>query len=92
MNENDKSLISTILLKICYTPLVYERINKKLNTTLSQSKIENFILQSIKNATSIEKRGKNYYVNNIINNVSITINSNNFRVITVNKICKNKLK
>jgi hypothetical protein len=32
-----------ILAKICYTELVYERINKKLNLKLSKDKIETFI-------------------------------------------------
>ena len=37
-----------ILKKICYTELVYERINKKLNKQLSKSEIEELILKIIK--------------------------------------------
>ena len=36
-----------ILNKICYTDLVYGRINKKLNLTLSNSEIEELILRII---------------------------------------------
>ena len=32
------------------------------------------------------RKGKNFYVTSIINNVKITINSNTFRVITVDMV------
>ena len=35
-----------------------------------------------------KKIGKNIYVNNSDNNIKITINSNTFRIITVDKIVK----
>ncbi|MBP6611086.1 MAG: DUF3781 domain-containing protein, partial [Paludibacter sp.] len=38
-----------ILEKICYTDLVYERINKKLKIALSKDNIEALILETIKN-------------------------------------------
>ncbi|MDN3207525.1 DUF3781 domain-containing protein [Pediococcus pentosaceus] len=34
----------------------------------------------------MSKNGKNYYVYNYKKNISVTINSNNFRVITVNRL------
>ncbi|WP_353890712.1 DUF3781 domain-containing protein [Pediococcus pentosaceus] len=40
----------------------------------------------MKTADSISKNGKNYYVYNYKKNISVTINSNNFRVITVNRL------
>ena len=82
-----------ILAKICYTELVYQRINKKLNSNFSKEQIEIFIDEIfideiLKNTDEKNyiKTGKNYYVTNAKNNIRITINSNTFRVITVDKI------
>jgi len=77
-----------ILENICYTELVYERINKKLNIKLSKPEIEDFIFKILKETNEIffEKIGKNFYVKNTEVNIRITINSNTFRVITVDKI------
>ncbi len=74
-----------ILNKICYTELVYGRINKKLGLNLDQKHIEDLIFRSIKETSEghITKKGKNYYVANERENIQITINSNTFRVITV---------
>ena len=77
-----------ILENICYTELVYGRINKKLNINFSKTKIEAYIFK-ILNETDIKfftRIGKNFYVFNKENNIRITINSNTFRVITVDKI------
>ncbi|WP_405608189.1 DUF3781 domain-containing protein [Polaribacter sp. Asnod1-A03] len=76
-----------ILEKHCYTKLVYQRINKKLNTDFSKSEIEDFI-RKILVATDLQnyqKKGKNFYVSDKENNIRITINSNTFRIITVDK-------
>lgn len=79
-----------ILLNICYTELVYERINKKLNVKLSKRQIEEYISKILKETEEnlFSKKGKNFYVTNTENNIRITINSNTFRVITVDKIKK----
>ena len=78
-----------ILHNICYTELGYARINKKLNTDFSKEQIENLILRIIDEtpATFFEKAGKNYYIINPNHCIKITINSNTFRVITVDEIC-----
>ncbi len=73
--------------KICYTELVYGRINKKLQSTYSKTEIK-FSISEIISKTDIrffEKIGKNIYVSNQDYNIKITINSNTFRVITVDK-------
>lgn len=77
-----------ILKNICYTELVYGRIQKKLDIDFSKKQIENFILKILKETEDnfISKIGKNYYVTNSENNIKITINSNTFRIITVDKI------
>lgn len=77
-----------ILANLCYTELVYGRINKKLNTKHSKQEIEDLIYDSIDNAGGnyFEKIGKNSYITNYNNNIKITVNSNTYRVITVDRI------
>jgi len=79
-----------IIERLCYTDLVYERINKKLSTDLLNGQIESFLDKILKKTDEkfYEKTGKNYYVTNAENNIRITINSNTFRVITVDRIEK----
>lgn len=80
-----------ILKNICYTELVYDRINKKLNSKYTKDNIEKLLFYIIKETkeSSFIKKGKNYYITNTKNNIVITINSNTFRVITVNLLHKN---
>ena len=77
-----------ILENICYTELVYERINKKLNIKFSKNQIEVYILKILKETDEIffTRIRKNFYVLNTENNIRITINSNTFRIITVDEI------
>ncbi|MGQ1947420.1 DUF3781 domain-containing protein [Geofilum sp. OHC36d9] len=77
-----------ILNHICYTELVYGRINKKLNSNYSKTEIEQTLFKIIKETEIgfFHKTGKNIYVKNSKNNIRITINSNTYRVITVDKI------
>lgn len=77
-----------ILKNICYTELVYPRINKKLKTKLSDKQIDCFIFQVISetNEKFFIKKGKNFYITNDQNNIRITVNSYTFRVITVDRI------
>ncbi len=85
-----KNTKQKIVENLCYTELVYERINKKLNTDFLKGQIESFINEILK-ATDEKffiKTGKSYYVTNTENNIIITINSNTYRVITVDKINK----
>ena len=79
-----------ILTKICYTELVYDRINKKLNSNYSKSEIETMIFDFIKETLEnyFQKIGKNFYVSNTENNIKITINSHTYRIITVDRIIK----
>ncbi len=77
-----------ILNKICYTELVYGRINKKLKINLSKSAIEEMIFDAIKETQEIffQRIGKNIYVTSQEKKIRITINSNTFRVITVDRV------
>lgn len=77
-----------ILEKICYTDLVYERINKKLNIELSIDKIEEMILEIINETdiTGFLKSGKNIYITNKEKGIRLTINSYTNRIITADKL------
>lgn len=77
-----------IIKNICYTELVYGRINKKLNTNYSKSQIERLILDVLTETKegNYSKTGKNYYVLSTKNNIRVTINSNTYRIITVDKL------
>lgn len=78
--------LETIKANVCYTPLVFQRFNKKLNLNLTNDEIKKFV-QNILNdsVTSYFKKGKNYYVVNKNKSISLTINSHNYRLITANK-------
>jgi len=79
-----------ILDKICYTELVYGRINKKLKIELSKDKIEEFIIAIVKETdeTNFKKTGKNIYITNQERNIMLTINSYTNRIITADKLNK----
>jgi hypothetical protein len=84
MNNYKKEILNNL----CYTELVYGRINKKLNIELSKAKIEELILTIIKETEEAEfiKTGKNIYITNKLKNVKLTINSYTNRIITADKI------
>ena len=77
-----------ILNKICYTELVYGRINKKLNMSLSKEQIEKMLYTIISETDEIQfkKTGKNIYITNHEKNIRLTINSFTNRIITVDKL------
>jgi FKBP-type peptidyl-prolyl cis-trans isomerase (trigger factor) len=83
-----------ILDKICYTDLVYERINKKLNIQLSKDEIEKMIYEIIEETdkTKFQKTGKNIYITNNYRNVRLTINSYTIRIITADRLNKKTTK
>lgn len=84
MNNYKKEILD----KICYTELVYGRINKKLSTELSKDKIEELIsiIISETDETGFQKTGKNIYITNNERNVRLTVNSYTNRIITVDKL------
>ncbi len=87
---NMETYKKTILDKICYTELVYERINKKLKTELSKIEIEELIFTTIEETDENEfvKTGKNIYISNHKRNIRLTINSFTNRIITADKLIK----
>lgn len=81
---------TNILDKICYTELVYKRINKKLNLQLSELEIEKMIFDTIQETQEkyFQNIGKNIYITNKEKNIRITINQNTNRIITAEKVSK----
>ncbi|MGL5436910.1 MAG: DUF3781 domain-containing protein [Lachnospiraceae bacterium] len=76
-----------VLEHICYTNLVFVRINKKLKMSLSPDEIRDFVYGVVvSDKCLIYKHGKNYYACNESAGVQITINSFNCRVITADRI------
>lgn len=84
MKINKENLINSI----CYTKLVYGRINKKLNLNHSNPAIEVLIIDLLieTDERNFKRIGKNIYVLNFGKKISITINSNTNRVITVDRM------
>ncbi|PHR31051.1 MAG: hypothetical protein COA38_08900 [Fluviicola sp.] len=78
--------------KICYTELVYGRINKKLSIDFSKDKIEKMISTIISETdeTEFQKTGKNIYITNNERNIRLTINSYSNRIITADKLDKKR--
>lgn len=81
-----------ILDKLCYTELVYGRINKKLKIDFSKDKIEELITTVIleTDENNFIKTGKNIYITNVKRNIMLTINSYTNRIITADKLKKEK--
>ncbi len=79
-----------IIDKICYTELVYQRINKKLKIELSKESIEKFVLAILKETDELNyiKIGKNIYITNNEKNIKLTINFYTNRIITADKLNK----
>ncbi|GAJ27506.1 hypothetical protein JCM15457_2508 [Liquorilactobacillus sucicola DSM 21376 = JCM 15457] len=79
-------LLEKIAEKLCYTDLGYQRINKKLKLDYSRNEIESLLQKNILSATRILHKGKNYYIYNYSKNIRVTVNANNYRVITVDRL------
>ena len=81
---------SDILSNLCYTELVYDRINKKLKLNLSRDEIETMIVEILQetDASLFKKTGKNIYVSNHERNIIITVNSRTNRIITVDYLVR----
>ncbi|MEG2294195.1 MAG: DUF3781 domain-containing protein [Carnobacterium sp.] len=78
---------NTIIEKVCYTDLVFERVNKKFSKTMTQNEIKFLVLAILNdNRSQFEKIGKNYYVSNMPKGIKLVINSSTYRLITVDKI------
>ena len=88
MTEKKREIIENL----CYTDLVYGRINKKLSTDFSNDQIELFLNKVLEDTDEkyFTKTGKNYYITNTENDIRVTVNSNTFRVITVDKLRRNE--
>jgi hypothetical protein len=79
-----------LLENICYTELVYERVNKKLQSKFSKIEIQKIIFEMMgqTNQSEFLKKGKNIYITNQNWNIILTVNSFTNRLITVTKLDK----
>ena len=93
VSQKMKITKENILHQICYTELVYGRINKKLHTQFSKSEIEKLIFNIIQKTEEMEFKeiGKNINVSNIKENIKITINQNTCRIITIGVVMIGRL-
>ena len=78
----------TILDRLCYTELVYGRINKKLKLDFSKDRIEELVTTVIleTDENKFTKTGKNIYITNEKRKIILTINSYTNRIITASKL------
>ena len=75
-----------ILDSICYTELVFGRINKKLKINLSPNDMETYIYKCLLESDEYVCEGKNFYFYNRVDGIRITVNSNTYRVITADRV------
>ncbi|MFC6260564.1 DUF3781 domain-containing protein [Levilactobacillus fujinensis] len=86
---SQRALLVKISENVCYTELVYQRVNKKLSVDWSHSETEAWVQAILRDPDSlVEQRGKNYYVANQRRKSQLTVNSHNYRLITVNRLSK----
>ena len=77
--------LNLIRTNICYTPRVFERINKKLAVHLSEVEIKELVNHVLIQPDEIQRIGKNYYIWDGEAQVSLTVNASNYRLITANR-------
>lgn len=79
-------LLKVIQTNVCYTPLVYDRVSKKLNKIILPGEVNDLVNKVLDSEyVSVISRGKNYYIEDRNQGIILTINKNNYRLITVNK-------
>ncbi|BCA85713.1 hypothetical protein EsVE80_12360 [Enterococcus saigonensis] len=82
-------MLKNIARNIGYTPLVYDRFNKKLKTNYTSGQIEKLVqVILLAEDTKITRFGKNYYIWQPERKIQLTINANNYRLITADSVEK----
>jgi len=80
-------LLQQLSEQVCYTELVFQRVNKKLKTVMTEAEVKALIQGILLDAgSSVEQRGKNYYVTSSVRHVRLTINRFNCRLITADRV------
>ncbi|WP_318765025.1 DUF3781 domain-containing protein [Lactiplantibacillus carotarum] len=82
----NNQVLAAIKSKLCYTPLVFERVNKKLDLNQDEAATKALVNHVLAQPDGIDRRGKNYYVQSRKYQVELTVNASNYRLITVNRI------
>ena len=78
-------ILELIRTHICYTPRVFQRINKKLAVNLSEVEIRDLVNHILIQPDEIKRCGKNYYIRSRKARVELTVNAGNYRLITASK-------
>ena len=78
-------ILELIRTRICYTPRVFQRINKKLAVNLSEVEIKDLVNRILIQPDEIKRGGKNYYIRIRKARVELTVNAGNYRLITASK-------
>ena len=78
-------ILELIRTHICYTPRVFQRINKKLAVNLSEVEIRDLVNHILIQPDEIKRCGKNYYIRSRKARVELTVNAGNYRLITARK-------
>ena len=68
----NNQVLETIKAKVCYTLLVFERVNKKLGLNQDAAPTKTMVNNVLANLDDIDWRGKNYYVRSRWHQVELT--------------------
>ncbi|WP_415613673.1 recombinase family protein [Liquorilactobacillus nagelii] len=85
-----KKQIKNIINHICYTSKIYELLNQELATAYSPQEIQVLLKKVLLNSHHWKKKGKYLTFYNIDDKLEITINSENFQIVTISKISHTK--
>ncbi|WP_423058328.1 DUF3781 domain-containing protein [Brevibacterium linens] len=70
--------------EVCYTDLVFDRVNEKLGTSLSNTEVKELVASVMQSSESVANRsGKNWYISEWHTGVRLTINASTLSLITV---------
>ncbi|AVW11326.1 DUF3781 domain-containing protein [Lactiplantibacillus paraplantarum] len=78
-------VLDSIRAYICYTPRVFQRVNKKLAINLSEAEIKELVNRILVQPDEVKRCGKNYYIRSCEAKVELTVNAGNYRLITASK-------
>ncbi|CAM3117684.1 DUF3781 domain-containing protein [Lactiplantibacillus plajomi] len=81
-------VLATLQAQVGYTPLVFARVNKKLGLNRDEAGVKALVSGVLARADEINRHGKNYYVLSHQDQVELTINASNYRLITASKVKK----
>lgn len=81
MSVNKKEILDNI----SFTDLIYDIINKKLNSKFSRQEVEKMLIDVINDTqkSSFLEIDDNIYITNLKNKMKITINAKTYKVVAI---------